>query len=116
MNFLTPDDIPPNITDVTIDPEQIEEANLYVQRILTSKGIDPSQVDPQNPHLKKLALSYALYRSYIVKHAGQDSVYLEKAKEIKKDLQELEKSITPELLGIESSAGKSFGTFHIGRA
>ena len=116
MSFLTLNDIPPNITDVTIDPEQIEEANLYVQRVLISRGIDPSQVDPQNPHLKKLALSYALYRSYLVKHAGQDSVYLEKAKEIKKDLEELEKSITPELLGIESSTGKSFGTFRIRRA
>ena len=81
MSFLTLSDIPPNITDVTIDPEQIEEANLYVQRVLISRGIDPSQVDQNNPRLKKLALFYALYRSYLVKHAGQDSVYLDKAKD-----------------------------------
>lgn len=114
MSYITLSDIPQ--VDVRIDQTQIEEANAYIDRVLSSKGIDPTQVDPQNPHLKQLAINYALYRAYLLQHTDKESPYLEKAKELMREIERLEKEISSELLGIESKSGRSFGSFQIGRA
>ncbi len=112
--FITLADIPQSL-DVEVEQSQIDEANAYVSRFLLSKGIDPSQVDTQNPHLKQLAITYALYKAYLLFHRDKESPYLEKAKELEKELQRLESQITSEVLGISSSSGKTFGVFKIQR-
>lgn len=114
MSFITIEDIP-LLEDVQVEQAQVDEANLFVERVLISKGINPQEVDPQNPHLKELAKSYAIYRTYLLKHTDRDSPYLEKAKELEKEIKRLSESISAEMLGISRTSGKSFATFRIQR-
>jgi len=115
MNFINLSDIPQSV-DVEVEQQQVDEANAYVERLLISKGIAPSQVDPSNKHLKLLAVNYALYRAYLLYHRDKDSPYLDKAKELEKEIQKLEQQINSELLGISSSGGRTFGSFRIQRS
>jgi thymidylate synthase len=113
MDFVTLSDF--EETDVEIRSQCIEEANSYVERILKARGIDPSTVDTRDKHLKELAKTYALYKCYLYSYRDENSPYKEKADQFGKLLKELENQLTPELLGIETSTGNSFGAFRIQR-
>ena len=113
MDFITLSDF--GETDVEILPQCIEEANSYIERILKARGIDPTTVDSNNKHLKELAKTYTLYKCYLYAYRNEESPYKEKAEQFAKLLKELESQLTPEVLGISTSVGNSFGVFRIQR-
>jgi len=102
-------------SDVEVTQQCVDEANSYVERVLLARGIDPAQIDPNNEHLKELAKTYALYKCYLYSYRDGGSPYKEKADQLYKLLKDLEKQLTPEVLGIESQTGHSFGVFRIQR-
>jgi len=113
MEFVTIADF--EETDVEVRPQCIDEANSYIERLLRARGIDPAKVDPTNKHLKELAKTYTLYKCYLYSYRNEESPYKEKADQFAKLLKELENQLTPEVLGISTLTGNSFGVFRIQR-
>ncbi len=58
------------------------EADNYIENLLTSNGIAPPT--GTNDTLRVLAVYYALYRACVREARGEDTVYLDKAKQYEK--------------------------------
>lgn len=116
MEFITLADIPADEI-VQIEQEEIDEANRYVERVLTKKGIDITTDLKENIHLKDLAKTYAVYRAFLKRYTttGNENEYGVKLKYYEKLLKDIEDAITKETLGIADKTTSTFGTFHIGR-
>jgi len=97
--YATLDDINDPLVEVT--ETDLLEADDYIDNLLRQKGIDPSTISLPNQTLKLLAIYYACYRAAIRNAQTEDTVLFEKAKHYKQLLEEKEKQITPEALGIK---------------
>jgi len=92
-----------NITD-----ETLSKADSYVDALLNQIGVDPVTIESSNyPILKQLAVYFASYLTCLGLSAGENDIYLQKAKGYKELYEKLEKRLIEHGLRVqkENSSG-----------
>jgi len=89
-------------SSVTVREEDLLSADNYIDNLLIQKGIDPSSVTLPNETLKELAVLYATYQACIREARGENTVYLEKAKQYEKLYKEKAGQVDAGTLGVST--------------
>ncbi len=100
----------------TPSQDNMEEADVYVDGVLWSRGINPADVTLPNAQLKVLAVTWAIRLASIQGAVGENSPLIDKAIEYQKTAGLLASQITRESLGFTAPAGSGgYGTVTLGR-
>ncbi len=100
----------------TPSQDNMEEADVYVDGVLWSRGINPADVILPNAQLKVLAVAWAIRLAAMQGATGADSPLLDKAEKYKANAKLLESQITRESLGLAAVTGAGgYGTVVLGR-
>ena len=101
------------ISDITdsliagqVTDETLAKTDAYIDALLKQIGVDSSQFNPEDyPLLKQLAVYFASYLTCLELTAGENDVYLQKAKSYESLYTKLEKRLLS--YGLKNSSGST---------
>lgn len=107
-----------NDPSVTVNQDELDEADTYVDGVLWSRGINPASVTLPNAQLKALAVTWALRLACMHGALLENSPLKDKGKDYLKNAELLESQITHESLGLTNTGQNSggYGSVTLGRA
>lgn len=103
---------------VTVNQDELDEADTYVDGVLWSRGINPASVELPNAQLTALAVTWAIRLACIHGALLENSPLKDKGKDYLKNAELLESQITRESLGLNSGSQNTggYGSISLGRA
>ncbi len=93
MKYATLNDV--RDSSIRVLEEDLEEADRVIDSYLLSIDVDPASVQLPNPILNTIAVKYACYTACIREAMGDNTIYIEKAKQYKQQYEDLIGKLSP---------------------
>ena len=107
-----------NLTDIldssiNVLEEDLIQADNLIDNYLRKLGINPSDISLPNAYLKDVAVKYASYVASTREAMGDNTIYLEKAKQYEKQYKDLLENLSLSTIGYSQTT--VLGTVKVGR-